>query len=579
MIDVSHYTDSPEILDGRVKTLHPKIHGGILAVRGNETHEKDMQDNEIGMIDMVVLNLYPFEQTMKQGESFEKCVENIDIGGPAMLRAAAKNFQYVAVLTSPAQYQAVKEEFEQNKQSLGAQGLATTYDFRKQLASQAFNLSATYDSLISNYFLSQVAVAPPASSLPAVKKTTKVYTPELELKYGCNPNQKPATLCSVNGRDLPFSILNGTPGYINFLDAFNAWQLVKELREQVNLPAAASFKHVSPAGAAVAVPLTESEAKSYEIKLNPDESNQFSELELAYIRARQADPMSSFGDFIALSDKVDVKTAKRIKTDISDGCIAPDFDSEALEILKAKKGGRFIVIKMDATFTPGRDAVQDIEFREVFGICFSQKRNDCVINAAALSEVVTKNKSLSDEAKRDLVVGNIALKYTQSNSVGFAKNGQMIGVGAGQQSRVDCVKLSGKKARIWCLRQHPKVQGLKFKKGVKRQDRINARVRFIENDFNGKELEGFFALFEQRDEVQFLTDAEIAQFLSHIKGVSLVSDAFFPFRDNIDVAFNLKFKVEYVAQAGGSINDGSVIEACDEYGMVMAFTRQRLFHH
>ncbi|GBG31081.1 Bifunctional purine biosynthesis protein PURH [Hondaea fermentalgiana] len=551
--DVAEVTGSPEMLDGRVKTLHPKIHGGILAVRGNEKHAKDMEDNGIGAIDLVVLNLYPFEKTVANGFDFATCVENVDIGGPAMLRAAAKNHSSVAIVTDPSQY-------EQLLQDLVDNGGCTSMALRKSLAAAAFALTAAYDGAIATYFAKEVKTKTP--------DVTRTYAIERPLKYGCNPNQVPAALCQIKGTEMPFEVLNGNPGYINLLDASNAWQLVRELRTALNKPAAASFKHVSPAGAAVAVPLTDVEFKAYEMenrKLNLTNSA------LAYLRARQADPMSSFGDFAALSDVVDKDTALVLKTEVSDGIVAPGYSEEALEILKAKKKGGFIVLKANPYFEPPPN-----EYREVFGQGFMQRRNDVQISPKSLEKVVTtKATSIPADAQRDLTIASIALKYTQSNSVGYAKNGQMIGVGAGQQSRVDCVKLAGRKVQIWYLRQHPKVLALNFKEGVKRQDRINARVRYIEGDFTDLERKHWETLF---DEVPApLTQEDKDEFMASLSGVANSSDAFYPFRDNIDVLS--RYGVQYIAQPGGSVKDDEIVEACDQYGIAMAFTGDRLFHH
>lgn len=551
--DVAEHTLSPEMLDGRVKTLHPKIHGGILAVRGNAQHEADMINNDIQPIDMVVLNLYPFEQTVAKGSDFETCVENIDIGGPAMLRATAKNHSAVVIVTDPDQYGALMEEMEANDG-------ATQMPLRKTFAASAFALSAHYDGAIAAYFGEQVG-----DSSVQVSRTYKV---DRTLKYGCNPYQKPAAICSVGSLKLPFEVLNGLPGYINLLDAANAWQLVKELREALGLPAAASFKHVSPAGAAVAVELNDAQRLAYEadtrgVELTP--------CALAYLRARNADPMSSFGDFAAISDEVDEQTAMILKTEVSDGIVAPSYTPEALAILKAKKGGKFIILKADKSFIPPPN-----EYREVYGMAFMQKRNDVAISKSALNNVVTtKSTAFTEDAIRDLTLASICLKYTQSNSVGYAVDGQMVGVGAGQQSRVDCVKLAGRKVEVWMLRQHPKVQGLKFKEGVKRQARVNARVRFIEGDLTPIERKEWEAQFEVVPDM--LTVEEKKTFLASMSGVCLSSDAFFPFRDSLDHAS--KLGVTNVVQAGGSVMDAQVIEACDEYGMAMAFTNHRLFHH
>lgn len=421
-----------------------------------------------------------------------------------MLRSSAKNHSYVAVLSNPSQYASFLDEYVR---SHGHTSLA----LRKRLASQAFSTSAAYDAAIATYFAEQLN--------NEVAIVTRSYTPQFQLKYGCNPHQKPSTIYSPLGKSLPFAVVNGTPGYINLLDACNAWQLVFELKQALGLPAAASFKHCSPAGAAVGVPLTASESAAYEI-LNQDE---LSPTALAYIRARNADPMCSFGDFAAISHVVDVATAKVFKAEVCDGIIAPGFEPEALEILKQKKKGGFIILQADERFI-----APVIEFREMYGVVFSQRRNDTVITAQHLQKVVTGEGSLPIEAQRDLILASIAIKYTQSNSVGYAKNGQMIGVGAGQQSRVDCVKLAARKVNVWYLRQHPKVQSLAFKKAVKRQDRVNARVRYIEGDFTAAELPVWQENFESIPEP--LTEQDKKDFLATLSDVSISSDAFFPFR-------------------------------------------------
>ncbi len=552
-MDVSEYTSSPECLDGRVKTLHPKIHGGLLGVRGNPDHEKQMEEQGIGKIDMTILNLYPFEQTVNGGGDFNQCIENIDIGGPSMLRSTAKNHAATTIVTSPEQYEEVQKCIEENG--------GTTLALRKKCAARAFSLSASYDSAIANWFTSQLDEDSPV--------TTRVYKPEFPLKYGCNPHQKPAKISSLLTSKLPFDVLNGVPGYINLLDAANAWQLVKELREATGLASAASFKHVSPAGAAVAVPLNEVECQAYEIKV--EDAKALTPVALAYLRARNADPMCSFGDFAAVSDEVDEATAKILKKEVSDGIVAPSYTPEALEILKKKKGGKFIILEAVKDYNPG-----DLEYREVYGMTFSQKRNDIIISKDHMSKVVTAAKdAVTDDVVRDMIVASICIKYTQSNSVGFAKDGMMVGVGAGQQSRVDCVKLAGRKVNTWYLRQHPKVLGLSFKEGVKRQDRVNARVRYIEGDFTPEEKIRWEAQFETVPEP--LTTEEKKAFMDAANGVTISSDAFFPFRDSIDHAS--KYGVNYVVQPGGSVQDAQVTSACEEYGMAMCFTGVRLFHH
>ena len=390
---------------------------------------------------------------------------------------------------------------------------------------------------------------------------------ELQLKYGCNPNQKPSRIFMNDGTDLPITVLGGKPGYINFLDAFNGWQLVKELKEATGLPAAASFKHVSPAGAAVGLPLTDTLAKIYWV----DDLGELSPLACAYARARGADRMSSFGDFISLSDVCDADTAKIIKREVSDGVIAPGYEPEALEILKSKKNGNYNIIQIDPAYVP-----EPIERKQVFGITFEQGRNELAINTDLLSNVVTENKEIPDEAKIDLMISLITLKYTQSNSVCYAKGGQAIGIGAGQQSRVHCTRLAGQKADNWFLRQAPQVLNLQFVDGIRRADRDNAIDVYIGDDYMDVLADGRWeSVFKVKPPV--FTKEEKRVWLDQMQDVALGSDAFFPFGDNIDRAF--KSGVKYVAQPGGSVRDDNVIEACNKYNMAMAFTGIRLFHH
>lgn len=390
---------------------------------------------------------------------------------------------------------------------------------------------------------------------------------ELQLKYGCNPNQKPSRIFMSDGTDLPITVLGGKPGYINFLDAFNGWQLVKELKEATGLPAAASFKHVSPAGTAVGLPLTDTLAKIYWV----DDLGELSPLACAYARARGADRMSSFGDFISLSDVCDADTAKIIKREVSDGVIAPGYEPEALEILKSKKNGNYNIIQIDPDYVP-----EPIERKQVFGITFEQGRNELAINTDLLSNVVTENKEIPDEAKIDLMISLITLKYTQSNSVCYAKGGQAIGIGAGQQSRVHCTRLAGQKADNWFLRQAPQVLNLQFVDGIRRADRDNAIDVYIGDDYMDVLADGRWeSVFKVKPPV--FTKEEKRAWLDQMQDVALGSDAFFPFGDNIDRAF--KSGVKYVAQPGGSVRDDNVIEACNKYNMAMAFTGIRLFHH
>lgn len=392
---------------------------------------------------------------------------------------------------------------------------------------------------------------------------------EFELKYGCNPNQKPARIFMDNGSDLPIKILNGRPGYINFLDAFNSWQLVKELKEALGLPAVTSFKHVSPTGAAVGIPLSDALKKACFV--DDIEGLDDSPLACAYARARGTDRMCSFGDWVALSDVCDKKTAELIKREVSDGIIAPGYTEEALEILKSKRKGTYNIVMIDPCYVP-----ESTERKQVFGITFEQGRNNFRIDESLLSDIVTENKSIPDNAVRDLIISLITLKYTQSNSVCFAFDGQAIGVGAGQQSRVHCTRLAGSKADTWFLRQYKRVLELPFKDDIKRPDRDNIIDGFINRNEEDVCADGIWQkYFKTRPEP--LTDGEIKNYLSGISGVSLGSDAFFPFDDNIERAH--RSGVSFIAQPGGSIRDDIVIDCCNKYGIAMAFTKMRLFHH
>ena len=390
---------------------------------------------------------------------------------------------------------------------------------------------------------------------------------EMQLKYGCNPNQKPSRIYMENGSELPIEVLNGKPGYINLLDAFNGWQLVKELKKATGLPSATSFKHVSPAGAAVGKPLSETEAKIYFV----DDLGELSPIACAYARARGADRMSSYGDFVALSDTCDAITAKMLAREVSDGIIAPDYTDEALEILKTKRKGTYNVIKIDPEYKP-----EPIEKKQVYGVTFEQGRNELDINNDLLTNIVTDNKEIPDDKKIDLLISLITLKYTQSNSVCYVKDGQAIGIGAGQQSRIHCTRLAGNKADIWWLRQHPKVMGLKFVDDIRRPDRDNTIDVYISDEHDDVLRDGTWqTLFKEKPAV--LTDAEKKEWLAKNTDVALGSDAFFPFGDNIERAY--KSGVKYIAEPGGSIRDDHVIMTCNKYDMAMAFTGIRLFHH
>ena len=539
--DVADLTGAPEMLGGRVKTLHPAVHGGILA-RDTADDQADMAAQGYQPINLVVCNLYPFQQTIAQeGVTIPDAIEQIDIGGVTLLRAAAKNFDRVTVVCDPADYEQVIREIE----ATGDTSPAT----RQQLALKAFNHTANYDAAISGYLRTQLA-------------TESDQT--LTLRYGANPHQKPAQLFTLEG-NLPLSVLNGAPGYINLLDALNSWQLVQELKGALQLPAAASFKHVSPAGAAVAVPLNEAEAKAYfvdDLALSP--------LATAYARARGADRMSSFGDWIALSDTVDPVTAKIISREVSDGIIAPSYEPEALEILARKKQGNYPILQMDPAYTPS-----DMELRQVFGLYLTQQRNDLQIDHSLLTNIVSARKYLSENAKRDLLVATIAVKYTQSNSVCYAVNGQVVGTGAGQQSRVHCVRLAGDKVDNWWLRQHPRVLAFDFAPKLSRADKNNAIDLFILGNMTPAERESWATCFATLPEP--LTAQERAEWLAQLDEVALSSDAFFPFRDSIDRAH--QSGVKHAIEPGGANRDDNVIQAADEYNMTLIFSNVRLFHH
>ena len=538
--DVSELTGAPEMLGGRVKTLHPAVHGGILA-RNADSDQADMKEQGYQNIDLVVCNLYPFQQTVAQeGVTLPEAVEQIDIGGVTLLRAAAKNHLRVTVLCDPSDYDTVLAE-------LRGQG-DTTLPTRQALALKAFQHTAVYDDAISNFLRQQF---------------THTHS-QLSLRYGVNPHQTPAQIYTMAG-ELPLQVLNGSPGTINLLDALNGWPLVQELRAALDLPAAASFKHVSPAGAAVAVPLTRQEARACfvdDLELTP--------LATAYARARGADRMSSFGDWVALSDTVDVVTARLIAREVSDGVIAPGYEPEALEILKQKKNGRYPIVQIDPSYTPPL-----IERRELFGITFAQRRNDAEINASLLLNVVSANQNLPETAQRDLVVATIATKYAQSNTVCYALNGQVIGLGAGQQSRIHCTRLAGDKADNWWLRQHPRVLGFQFKEGVNRAVRNNAIDLYVLDEIGEVERPSWEALFEKVPAP--LTDEERQEWLQQLQNVAVSSDAFFPFRDNIDRL--QRSGVKYVIEPGGSVRDEDVIAAANAYDMTLIFSGLRLFHH
>lgn len=545
--DVSDLTGAPEMLGGRVKTLHPAVHAGILS-RKTPTDKADMDRQGYEFVSIVVCNLYPFKKTISDPNvTVADAVEQIDIGGVTLLRAAAKNHDRVTVICDPDDYDLVASELAHSSNH------CTSLEVRKNLAVKAFNHTAEYDAAISDYFRRQYCQG--VSQLP--------------LRYGMNPHQNPAQIYTKD-KQLPFTVVNGSPGFINLCDALNAWQLVKELKSSLGLPAAASFKHVSPAGAAVGESLSPEQAK---VCMVDDLYEQLTPLAIAYARARGADRMSSFGDFIALSDQCDVVTAKIISREVSDGIIAPDYTSEAFEILKKKKGGAYCILKIDSNYEP-----PIMESKVLFGLTLEQKRNDALINKSLFDgkNIVSKTKKLPKEALRDLIVATTAVKYTQSNSVCYAKDGQVIGTGAGQQSRIHCTRLAGDKANNWWLRQHPKVTGMIFKKGVKRAEISNIIDVFVAGNI-GKDMpkETFEAALENPPSP--LTELEKQEWIAQLSNVALSSDAFFPFRDNIDRA--RQSGVQYIISPGGSTNDEAVIEACNEYGITLFHSKLRLFHH
>ncbi|OAX36344.1 AICARFT/IMPCHase bienzyme [Rhizopogon vinicolor AM-OR11-026] len=547
--DVSDITKAPEMLGGRVKTLHPAVHGGILA-RAIPSDEEDLKAQSISPISIVVCNLYPFTSTIsKPGCTLADAVEEIDIGGVTLLRAAAKNHERVSVLSDPTDYCAFLEAFQQGQGDVG-QAL------RSKLALKAFEMTAKYDEAISGYFREQYASTPESGSVQ-----------RMVLRYGANPHQKPAQTFVTEG-ELPFKVLSGSPGYINLLDALNSYALVKELQEALNLPAAASFKHVSPAGAAVGLELDDTEKQVYGVE---DLKEPLTPLACAYARARGADRMSSFGDFIALSAPCDLATARIISREVSDGIIAPGYSPEALEVLKKKKAGKYCVLEMDPSYTPA-----DVETRQVYGVSLQQRRNDVKIDTTLFKNTVTKNKHLPQQALTDLIVATLAVKYTQSNSVSYAKNGAIVGLGAGQQSRIHCTRLAGSKADIWWLRHHPRVLALPFKKGVKRAEKANAIDLFVSGEMlEGGERTQWEGQFEEVPVP--LGEVEKREWAAKLDGVACSSDAFFPFADNVHRA--RKSGVKYLAAPSGSVMDEECVKAADEHEMVFAHTSLRLFHH
>ncbi|EEH37810.2 bifunctional purine biosynthesis protein ADE17 [Paracoccidioides lutzii Pb01] len=547
--DVSAITHAPEMLGGRVKTLHPAVHGGILA-RNIESDEQDLAAQKIAKVDYIVCNLYPFKQTVAQvNVTIEEAVEEIDIGGVTLLRAAAKNHCRVTILSDPKDYPEFLQELEAGDVSEKK---------RKLYALKAFEHTADYDEAISDFFRKKYA-------------TDTQYIP---LRYGANPHQKPACAFTRQSK-LPFKVLCGAPGYINLLDSLNAWPLVKELKQALGYPAAASFKHVSPAGAAIGVPLNEKEKKVYMVDdiAGIDESG----LAQAYARARGADRMSSFGDLIALSDIVDVPTAKIISREVSDGVIAPGYCPDAIALLSKKKGGKYLVLQMDETYNPPTE-----ETRTVYGIQLSQRHNDILIKPHESFNKIITPKSITElpaSAQRDLTVATIALKYTQSNSVCYALNGQVIGLGAGQQSRIHCTRLAGDKADNWWMRFHERALNLRWKANTKRPEKSNAIDLLCSGQVprDGVERVEFEKVFEEGRVPAPFTAEEREKWLAQLGEVAVSSDAFFPFTDNVFRA--ARSGAKYIAAPTGSQNDVPVFETAEKLGIVFVEQGIRLFHH
>ena len=536
------------MLSGRVKTLHPAVHAGILA-RDLASDEKDLAEQNINKVDFVICNLYPFKDTVaKINVTIPEAVEEIDIGGVTLIRAAAKNHSRVTILSDPEDYHDFLNELEKGE---------VTEKSRQLYALKAFTHTADYDTAISDFFRKQYA----GDGLQ-----------QLSLRYGTNPHQKPAAAYMTESQ-LPFKVLNGSPGYINLLDALNAWPLVKELSDALDYPAAASFKHVSPAGAAIGVPLNEIERKVYMV--DDIEGLSESSLAQAYARARGTDRMSSFGDIIALSHEVDVPTARIISKEVSDGVVAPAYQVEALDILSKKKGGKYLVLRMDKSYNPPTQ-----ESRTAYGVTLSQHRNDATITPHNTfnSIIVPKDSSpLPEPALRDLTVATIALKFTQSNSVCYALNGQVIGLGAGQQSRIHCTRLAGDKADNWWMRFHERTINIKWKKGTKRADKSNAIDMLCSGVVpeSGSEREDWKKSFEEVPAV--FTQQERKEWLSKLSEVACSSDAFFPFTDNVFRAG--RSGVKYIAAPTGSQNDQPCFETASQLGITFVEQHIRLFHH
>ena len=592
IIEVSTITGFPEILNGRVKTLHPKIFGSLLCKYDNQDHTQQLEKHTIPHIDTVIVNLYPFSKTIDKyqqqidsnqitEEIHNDVIENIDIGGHTLIRASAKNNQHILTIVDPGDYQDIITN-------------ELTLEMRQKYADKAFQHAKEYDIHISGYFNKYTNYASETNGMEnnetennkAQELITRIYQQDFKLKYGCNPHQPKATISTINGNKNPFTVLNGNVGYINMLDAIYSWQLVKELSDTIGKPCSASFKHTAPAGIGTSRPLSQTLKTVYGV-----EDKELTDVAVSFVRARNTDPMSSFGDFIAISDTVDECTANLIKREVSDGIVAPNYTEEALQILKSKRGGNYLILQVDKSY----QNPQEVEVRELFGIAITQSVNHYKMDKNNIGSLVTDNSSnssnsdnsgnsgnsgnsnLSEDAVEDLIIANLSLKYTQSNNVSYSHGGQLIGLTAGQQNRVDCVRLAGERCRMWWLRQHPKVLQLHhlFKPEVKRQDRVNAIVRYIQGDFTEIEFVDWNENFTTSPPV--LSEEEKQTFLDSNSQSCLASDGFFPFRDNIDMA--AKYHVKHIIQPGGSNADDVIIDTCNKYGIKMIFSNNRLFFH
>jgi len=550
LIPVENLTGFPEVLNGRVKTLQPQIHAGILADRKNETHLNDIKKHNINFIDLVVVNLYPFQEVVSKEHTYEQGIENIDIGGVALIRAAAKNNRYVSVFTDPSDYNLVDSALELSTSFHNEDAGIKT---RLYLAKKAFLHVSIYDIAISEWFCDD-------------KYKFRIYEKETNLKYGCNPHQSACILKSIHPHhEYPFDILNGKIGYINVMDSVRAWELVSEASSILNnVPVATSFKHTTPAGVSKCGRLDDV-ILDY---LNVNELQSLSAQAVA--RARDCDPLSSFGDFVAVSHEVDEETALVLKKEVTDGIIAPSFTDEALKILKTKKSGNYVILKAKkSNFSQGS------EIHELSpGIALFQERNNYITSENDFNSIKTNNKNLSSNIIDDLLLANTTLKYTPSNSITIACDGRVIGVGAGQQNRVDCVRLAGRKAQIWINRRSQNTKKLMFKQGTKRQDKANARVLFSQKNMTQGENKALLQILENPEVLDLINESSE---ISINNELVLASDAFFPFRDSIDVAQSLN--VKYIIQPGGSVADEGVIDACNEYNMIMCTTGKRQFLH